>query len=34
MGGIDFAPFLAMLAIYFIRMFLVATLRDAAIRMG
>lgn len=34
MGGIDFAPFLAMLAIWFIDMFLYNTLRDLAIRMG
>jgi len=34
MSGIDFAPFLAMLAIYFIKMFLVGSLRDMAIRMG
>ena len=33
-GGIDFAPFIAMLIIYFIQMFLVGSLRDAAIRMG
>ena len=33
-SGIDFAPFLAMLAIWFVRMFLVQTLRDIAIRMG
>ena len=32
-SGIDFAPFVAMLALWFIRMFLVATLRDIAIRM-
>jgi uncharacterized protein YggT (Ycf19 family) len=30
----DFAPFIAMLALWFIRMFLVGTLRDLAIRMG
>jgi len=34
MSGIDFAPFVAMLAIYFIKMFLVGSLRDMAIRMG
>ena len=34
MSGIDFAPFLAMLAIWFIRLFAVQTLRDVAIRMG
>ena len=33
-SGIDFAPFVAMLAIWFIRMFLVQTLRDIAVRMG
>src|SRR5438046_10642580 len=33
LSGIDFAPFIAMLAIWFIRMFLVATLRDLALRM-
>jgi YggT family protein len=32
-SGIDFAPFLAMLAIWFVRMFLVGTLRDLAARM-
>ena len=34
LSGIDFAPFIAMLAIWFIRMFLVGTLRDMAVRMG
>jgi len=34
LSGIDFAPFLAMLLIFFVQMFLVRTLRDAAIRMG
>lgn len=34
LGGIDFAPFIAMLAIYFVQMFLVGTLRDMAIRLG
>ena len=34
LSGIDFAPFIAMLAIWFTRMFLVGTLRDIAIRMG
>jgi YggT family protein len=34
MSGIDFAPFIAMLLIWFIQQFLVHTLRDAAIRMG
>ena len=33
-AGIDFAPFVAMLAIWFIRMFVVQTLRDIAVRMG
>jgi YggT family protein len=33
-SGIDFAPFIAMLVIWFLRMFLVATLRDLAFRMG
>ena len=32
-SGIDFAPFVAMLAIWFIRLFLVQTLRDVAVRM-
>src|SRR3989442_12752855 len=32
-SGIDFAPFIAMLLIWFIKMFLVSTLSDAAIRM-
>jgi|SRR6476659_10323615 len=34
MSGIDFAPFIAMLLIWFIQHFLVQSLRDAAIRMG
>jgi len=34
MAGLDFSPFLAMLAIWFIKEFLVGTLRDMAIRMG
>jgi len=34
LSGIDFAPFIAMLAIWFIRLFLVNTLRDLAMRMG
>ena len=34
LGGIDFAPFIAMLAIWLIQMFLVNTLRDLALRMG
>lgn len=33
-GGFDLAPLIAMLAIWFIREFLVSTLRDMAIRMG
>ena len=33
-GGIDFAPFIAMLAIWLLQMFLVNTLRDVALRMG
>ncbi len=33
-SGIDFAPFIAMLALLFVKMFLVGSLRDAAIRMG
>jgi YggT family protein len=33
-GGIDFAPFIAMLAIYFIQHFVVGSLRGMAIRMG
>ena len=33
-SGIDFAPFVAMLVIWFVKMFLVSTLRDVAIRMG
>jgi YggT family protein len=33
-GGIDFAPFIAMLAIYFIQQFVVASLRGVALRMG
>lgn len=32
-GGIDFAPFIAMLAILFVKMFLVSSLNDAAIRL-
>jgi YggT family protein len=34
LGGIDFAPFIAMLALWFINMFVVGSLRDLAIRMG
>ena len=33
-SGIDFAPFVAMLAIWFIKLFLVGTLNDLAVRMG
>jgi|SRR5215470_1690111 len=33
-SGIDFAPFIAMLAIWFINLFVVRTLNDVAIRMG
>ena len=33
-SGIDFAPFIAMLAIWFIQMFLVNTLHSLALRMG
>jgi YggT family protein len=33
LGGIDFAPFIAMLVIWFLQQFLVGTLRDLAIRM-
>ena len=33
MGGIDFAPFLVMLVLWFSRMFVVDTLRDIAVRM-
>jgi YggT family protein len=34
LGGIDFAPFIAMLLLWFIQMFVVGSLRDWAIRMG
>jgi YggT family protein len=34
LGGIDFAPFIAMLALWFIRLFVVDSLRGIAIRMG
>ncbi len=34
MGGFDLAPLIAMLALWFIRLFVVGTLRDLAIRMG
>lgn len=33
-SGIDFAPFVAMLLIWFVKMFLVSTLNDVAVRMG
>ena len=33
-GGIDFAPFIVMLVLWFSRMFVVETLRDIAVRMG
>jgi YggT family protein len=33
-SGIDLAPFIAMLGIWLIQMFLVNTLRDLALRMG
>jgi YggT family protein len=34
LGGIDFAPFLAMLALLFVKLFVVESLRGLAIRMG
>ena len=34
LSGIDFAPFIAMLALWFIKLFLVESLRGLAIRMG
>jgi YggT family protein len=34
MGGIDFAPFVAMLLIFFLRSFLIQTLQEMAIRLG
>jgi uncharacterized protein YggT (Ycf19 family) len=34
LGGIDIAPFVAMLALWLTQMFLVGTLRDVALRMG
>src|SRR5262245_49209410 len=34
LGGIDFAPFIAMLALWFIKLFVVDSLRGIAIRMG
>jgi len=33
-SGIDLAPFIAMLALWLVQMFLVNTLRDMALRMG
>ena len=33
-SGIDFAPFIAMLALWLMQLFLVNTLRDVAVRMG
>ena len=33
-SGLDFAPFIVMLVLWFSRMFVVGTLRDLAIRMG
>lgn len=33
-SGIDFAPFIAMLAIWFLKLFLVGTLNDLSIRLG
>ena len=34
LGGIDFAPFIAMLALLFLKMFVVDSLRGIAVRMG
>jgi len=34
LGGIDFAPFIAMLALWFLKLFLVDSLRGIAIRLG
>ena len=34
LSGIDLAPFLAMLGLWLVQMFLVNTLRDVALRMG
>ena len=34
LSGLDFAPFIAMLALWFIRMFVVQSLHDLAERMG
>jgi YggT family protein len=33
-GGIDFAPFIAMLAIYFVQIFVIGSLHGLAVRMG
>ena len=33
-SGIDFAPMIAMIALWFVRMFVVSTLHDVAVRMG
>ena len=33
-GGIDFAPFIAMLGLWLMQLFVVNTLRDLAVRMG
>jgi len=33
-AGIDFAPFIAMLALWLMQLFLVNTLKDIAVRMG
>jgi YggT family protein len=33
-GGLDLAPLLAVLALWFLRLFLVQTLRDIALRLG
>jgi YggT family protein len=33
-SGIDFAPFVAMIALWLVQMFVVGTLRDLAVRMG
>jgi YggT family protein len=33
-SNIDFAPFIAMLALWFLKMFVVGSLNDVAIRMG
>src|SRR5437867_12794440 len=32
-SGIDFAPFIAMLAIWFVKLFVVASLKDLAVRL-